>query len=247
MRFRDKVVIVTGGASGIGRAAALAFAREGARVAVADKEAQGGERTVADLHAAGGDGVFMRCDVTSASDVEKLIERTVREYGRLDIGFNNAGYEGKNCATRDYPIEDFDRVIATNLRGVWLCMRYELARINRPGVIVNTASIAGLVGMAEEAAYVASKHGVIGLTRTAALEVAGDDIRINCICPGAVATPMLTRSTPSDELAQYVADTPQRRVATPDEIAAAVLWLCSPDAAFMTGQTLTLDGGWTAR
>jgi NAD(P)-dependent dehydrogenase (short-subunit alcohol dehydrogenase family) len=247
MRFRDKAVIVTGGASGIGRAAALAFAREGARVAVADKDAQGGERTVADLHSAGGEGVFMRCDVTSASDVEKLIERTVREFGRLDIGFNNAGYEGKNATTRDYSIEDFDRVIATNLRGVWLCMRYELARLNKPGVIVNTASIAGLVGFAEEPAYVASKHGIIGLTRTAALEVARDDIRINCVCPGAVATPMLSRSTPPDELGEYIADTPQRRVAKPEEIAAAVLWLCSPESAFMTGQTLTLDGGWTAQ
>jgi len=247
MRFRDKVVIVTGGASGIGRATALAFAREGARVAVADKDAQGGERTVADLHSAGGEGVFMRCDVTSASDVEKLIERTVREFGRLDIGFNNAGYEGKNASTKDYPIEDFDRVIATNLRGVWLCMRYELARLNKPGVIVNTASIAGLIGFAEEPAYVASKHGIIGLTRAAALEVARDDIRINCVCPGAVATPMLSRSTPPDELGEYISDTPQRRVAKPEEIAAAVLWLCSPESAFMTGQTLTLDGGWTAQ
>jgi NAD(P)-dependent dehydrogenase (short-subunit alcohol dehydrogenase family) len=246
MRFDKKVVVVTGGASGIGRATALAFAREGARVAVVDRDAAGGEHTVGEIRAAHGDGVFVRADIANASDVERMIERVVSGWGRLDCAFNNAGVEGANATTREYDVAEFDRVIATNLRGTWLCMKYELAKMKR-GAICNTASIAGLVGFAEEPAYVASKHGIVGLTRAAALEVAKDGIRVNCVCPGAVDTPMLHRSTPKDELDKYVEDTPERRVARPEEIAEAVLWLCSDQAAFVTGQALAIDGGWVAQ
>lgn len=247
MRFDSKVVVVTGGSSGIGRATALAFAREGARVAVVDRDARGGEHTVADLHAARGQGVFVRADVANASDVEKMIERVVREYGRLDIAVNNAGIEGANATTRDYDVAEFDRVIANNLRSVFLCMKYELAKLAKPGAICNTASIAGLVGFTDEPAYVASKHGIVGLTKVAALEAAADGIRVNCVCPGAVATPMLSRSTPPDELEQYIQDTPARRVAKPEEIAAAVMWLCSDEAAFCSGTVLAVDGGWISQ
>lgn len=248
MRMKDKVAVVTGGASGIGRATALAFAREGAHAVVIDRDAAGGEHTVAELRDAGGRGTFIRADVTIAAEVERAIANAAHIAGHIDYAFNNAGVEGANATAREYDEREWDRVIATNLKGVWLCMKHEIPRMpDRGGAIVNCASIGGLVGFAEEPAYVASKHGVIGLTKVAAIELAPRNIRVNAVCPGAIDTPMLHRSTPGDVLAEYVQQTPQRRIGKPDEIAAAVLWLCSDASAFVTGVALPVDGGFVAQ
>jgi NAD(P)-dependent dehydrogenase (short-subunit alcohol dehydrogenase family) len=248
MKMKDKVAVVTGGASGIGRATALAFAREGARVVVIDRDAAGGEHTISEIRDAGGNGVFVRADVAVAADVERAMATAANMAGHIDYAFNNAGVEGKLATTREYDEQEWDRVIATNLKGVWLCMKHEISRMpDRGGAIVNCASIAGLVGFTEEPAYVAAKHGVIGLTKAAAIEVAPRNIRINAVCPGAIDTPMLHRSTPGDELAKYIEQTPQRRVGKPEEIAAAVLWLCSDASAFVTGTALPIDGGFVAQ
>lgn len=248
MRMKDKVAVVTGGASGIGRATAKAFAREGAHVVVIDRDAAGGEHTVAEIRNAGGNAQFVRCDVSIAAEVERAINTAANIAGHIDYAFNDAGVEGANATTREYEEKEFDRVIATNLKGVWLCMKHEIGKMpDRGGVIVNCASIAGIVGFSEEPAYVASKHAVIGLTKSAALEVAERHIRVNAVCPGAIETPMLHRSTPGDELAEYVEQTPQRRVGKPEEIASAVLWLCSEGAAFVTGTTIVVDGGFSAQ
>jgi NAD(P)-dependent dehydrogenase (short-subunit alcohol dehydrogenase family) len=246
--MKDRVALVTGGAAGIGRATALAFAREGAHVLVLDRDAAGGEHTVAELRNAGGRGMFIRLDVTSASDVERAVATAAKVSGHIDYAFNNAGVEGAGATTREYDEREWDRVIATNLKGVWLCMKYEINHMpDRGGVIVNCASVAGLVGFSEEPAYVASKHGVVGLTKAAAIELGARNIRVNAVCPGAIDTPMLHRSTPGDELVAYVEQTPQRRVGKPEEIAAAVLWLCSDAASFVTGIALPVDGGFVAQ
>ena len=245
--MKGKVALVTGGGSGIGRATALAFAREHVHVVVVDRDPDGGEQTVAQLRRAGGHGVFMRADVSIATDIEKAIKNAAKIKGHIDYAFNNAGIEGATATLEDYDEAEWERVIATNLKGVWLCMKYQLAHFPKAGgSIVNCASIAGVTGFTEEPAYVAAKHGVIGLTKAAALEVADRRIRVNAICPGAIDTPMLHRSTPKDELAEYVDQTPEQRVGKPEEIASAVLWLCSDGAAFMTGATLVIDGGYCA-
>jgi NAD(P)-dependent dehydrogenase (short-subunit alcohol dehydrogenase family) len=238
--FQDKVVIVTGGASGIGRAAAVAFARAGARVAVVDREERG---VLADIER----GLFVAADVTRAADVEAMVARVVRELGRLDFAFNNAGVAGAQATTAEYDEAEWDRVIATNLKGTWLCMKYEIPHLTRGAAIVNCASISGLIAFENEPAYVASKHAIVGLTKTAAIELGPRGIRVNALCPGAVDTPMLHRTTPPAELREYVDGTPLRRVATPEEIAAAAVWLCSDAAAFVTGVALPVDGGWVAR
>ena len=245
---KDKVAVVTGGASGIGRETALAFAREGAKVVVIDRDAAGGEHTIAEVRNSGGQGLFIRADVSAASEVERAIASAANAYGRIDLAFNNAGVEGASATAREYDEHEWDRVIATNLKGIWLCMKHEIAKLpDRGGAIVNCASVAGLVGFTEEPAYVAAKHGVIGLTRAAALELARRKIRVNAVCPSAIETPMLHRSTPGDELAKYVEATPMRRVGKPEEIAAAVLWLCSDAASFVTGVALPVDGGWVTQ
>jgi len=246
MSMKDKVALVTGAASGIGRATALAFAREHAHVVVVDRDAAGGEHTVAEIRNTGGHAVFMRADVSIAAEVERAVANAAKIRGHIDFAFNNAGVEGATGTAREYDEKEWDRVIATNLKGIWLCMKYELGHMpDRGGSIVNCASIAGIVGFSQEPAYVAAKHGVIGITRAAALEVAERRIRINAVCPGAIDTPMLHRSTPQLELADYIDQTPQKRVGKPEEIASTVLWLCSDDAAFITGTTIVVDGGFS--
>jgi len=245
-----KVALVTGASSGIGRASALAFAREGAKVVVADVIVEGGEETVNLVKQAGGEAIFVKTDVAKAAEVEALVARAVQTYGRLDCAHNNAGIEGPGAATVEYAEEMWDRVIAINLKGVWLCMKYEIPQMlkNGGGAIVNTASTAGLVGYPSGSAYVASKHGVVGLTRTAALEYAKSGIRVNAVCPGAIDTPMMGRITGHrpHRAARMAAAEPVGRMGNPSEIAEAVVWLCSDAASFVTGHPMAVDGGMTA-
>ena len=250
-QFEDKVVIVTGGSSGIGRASALAFAREGAKVTVADVMVNGGEETVQMIQKAGGEAIFLKVDVSKALEVEMLINSTIESYGRLDYAHNNAGIEGAFAQTADYTEENWDRVMNINLKGVWLCMKHEIPWMlrNGKGAIVNTASLFGLVGFKGSPAYCASKGGIVQLTRAAALEYAAAGIRINAICPGIIRTPMLNRATggkPEIE-AQFTALEPVGRIGTPEEIAEAVVWLCSDAASFVTGHSMVADGGFTAQ
>jgi NAD(P)-dependent dehydrogenase (short-subunit alcohol dehydrogenase family) len=250
---QDKIVLVTGAGSGIGRATALKLAQEGARVMIADYIKEAGERTVTMIEDAGGTARFIQADVSIAAQVDAMVAKTVEVYGRIDGAFNNAGIEGIAGAgnTVKCSEENFDRTIAINLKGVWLCMKYEIQQMLKRGggSIVNTASAAGLVGMAGGPAYVASKHGVIGLTRTAALEYAASNIRVNCVCPGAIRTPMLERIIDSGHVSEddYIAGEPVSRLGKPEEIAEGVVWLLSDAASFVTGHPMAIDGGWVAR
>ena len=249
--FENKVALVTGGGSGIGRACALAFAREGAKVVVADVMERGGEETVQMIREAGGESIFVKTDVSKAADVEALVKRAVDTYGRLDCGINNAGIEGINAPTADYTEENWNRVININLKGVWLCMKYEIPEMQKQGggAIVNMASVAGLVGFQGMPAYCASKGGIIQLTKVAALEYAKAGIRVNAVCPGVIRTPMVERLTggnPETE-AQFTVMEPVGRMGTPEEIAESVVWLCSDAASFVTGHPMVVDGGLTAQ
>src|SRR5712691_8944070 len=250
-RLDGKVALVTGGASGIGRATALTFAREGAKLIVADMQEDGGQQTVHMITAQGGEAIFVKTDVSKAVAVQALISQAVATYGRLDCAHNNAGISGgRRALTAEYPEETWHQVIAVNLTGVWLCMKYEIPQMLHQGggVIVNTASVAGLIGGRGLAAYVASKHGGVGLTKTAALEYATQGIRVNCVCPGVIQTPMTARGLSDPERrARIVASEPMGRVGTPEEIAEAVVWLCSDAASFVTGHTMTVDGGYVAQ
>jgi NAD(P)-dependent dehydrogenase (short-subunit alcohol dehydrogenase family) len=244
-----RVALVTGGGSGIGRATAIAFARNGDAVVVADQNEAGAD-TAEEIIRSGGTGTFVQCDVSDEMSVCDLIGQTVSRYGRLDVAFNNAGIEGVQSQTADCTAENFDRVMAVNLRGVWLCMREEIRQMlkqDEGGSIVNTSSVAGLIGFPNIPAYAASKHAVIGLTRTAALEYAKSKIRINALCPGAIETPMLQRfvGNGSEAREAILAAEPIGRVGSPEEVAGAVLWLCN-SASFVTGTALPVDGGWTA-
>lgn len=247
-----RVALVTGGGSGIGRAAALAFAEAGATVVVADVQPEAGEESVELVRGAGGRATFVRADVTRASDVAAMVAHAVEAHGRLDCALNNAGISGEvGTTTADYEEEDWDRVVAVDLKGVWLCLKHELVQMLRQGggAIVNMASIAGLVGLPGSSPYVASKHGVVGLTKTAALEYATDGIRVNAVCPGVIDTPLVERiveRTPEREK-MYLDAQPIGRLGTPEEVAAAAVWLCSEDASLVTGQAFAVDGGFVAR
>ncbi len=248
--FTDKVALVTGGASGIGRATAIAFAQAGASVLVSDINETGGQETVRTIREISGEATFAQADVAQIDQVEALVDAVVKSYGRLDFAVNNAGIQGAQDRTANYPEKDWHRVIEVNLNGVWYCMKYELAQMmkQRYGVIVNVASVAGLVGFPFHSAYVASKHAVVGLTKTAALEYIRKGIRINAVCPGFTDTPMVQRVAEKDPAyAQSLVDrVPARRLGAPEEIAAAILYLCSDQAGFVSGHTLVLDGGVTA-
>jgi len=247
----EKVALVTGASSGIGRATAILFAKYGAKVVVADISVKGGEETVNHIQDAGGEAVFINADVSQASDVENLINKTVETYGRLDFAHNNAGIEGMMASTVDCTEENWDRTISINLKSIWLCMKYEIPAMLRHGggAIVNTSSIAGLVGFQGLAAYSASKFGIIGLTKTTALEYAKANIRVNAICPGVINTSMVDRllEVQPAMTEDLTAVTPVRRMGKPEEIAAMVVTLCSSDASFVTGHAMVVDGGLIAQ
>ena len=248
-----KVALVTGGASGIGRATALTFAREGAKVVIADMNEDGGQQTVHLITEKGGEAIFVRTDVSKAVEVQALISQAVATYGQLDCAHNNAGIGSRPRAPlHECTEETWDRVLAINLTGVWLCMKYEILQMltQGSGTIVNTASIMGLVGSwSGTAAYNASKHGVVGLTKTAALEYATAGIRVNAVCPGYIQTPLIEEALTSNPAleAQIVTRHPVGRMGQPEEIAEAVVWLCSDAASFVTGHTMTVDGGYVAQ
>lgn len=247
--FKDKVALVTGGSFGIGRATAIAFAKKGAKVVIADWVDDC--ETYEIIKEAGGDALFVECDVSKVNDVKSLIKKTIQKYGRLDFAYNNAGIEGPTANVDQCLEENWDKLMDINLKGVWQCMKYQIPEIlrNGKGAIVNCASVAGLVGFPGLPVYVASKHGVIGLTKTAALEYAKKGIRINVICPGAIKTPMMDRFTGKDKSVekQFENMEPIGRLGEPEEVANAVLWLCSDEASYITGHTMAVDGGWAAQ
>jgi NAD(P)-dependent dehydrogenase (short-subunit alcohol dehydrogenase family) len=248
--LEGKVALVTGATSGIGRETAILFARAGAKVVVSGRRELEGNETIDLIRAAGGDGLFVKTDVSKAAEVEALVQKTVETFGRLDIAFNNAGIEGVWVPIVRQSEEDFDQTIAINLKGVWLCLKYEIRQMLKQGsagAIVNMASVTGLVGGGGAAAYSASKHAVIGLTKSAALETARNGIRINAVCPAVIETPMEQRLFGAPAVHKSVVGLhPIGRLGTPAEIAEAVVWMCSDRASFMTGQSLVLDGGFLA-
>ncbi len=267
--FEGKVALITGAAGGIGRATALAFAKRGADIVVADLNAFGGEETAEMIRRADSRAIFLHVDVSSAAQVESLLQTTIQTYQRLDFACNNAGIEGPRARVHDYKEEDWDRVFGVNLKGVWLCMKYELREMVKAGhgAIVNTASVGGLVGVRRLSAYSASKHAVVGLTRSAALDYGRAGIRVNAVCPGLIDTEMLDRymarlQPPKDASAfgrmvskgkrhivkSFLAvQQPAGRLGSPEEVAGAIVWLCSDAASYVNGHALAVDGGFVAR
>jgi NAD(P)-dependent dehydrogenase (short-subunit alcohol dehydrogenase family) len=247
-----RTALITGGGGGIGRATALAMAREGARVAVSDAVEATAQETIGRVKSAGGQAMFVQADVTRSDEIAAMVSKVVAAYGRLDCAFNNAGVSGSYVGaagqkTAEWSEEAFNKVIAINLTGVWLCMKQELLQMEKQGggAIVNTASIAGLTGLPTSSAYVASKHGVVGLTKTAALEYAEDNIRVNAVCPGYIETNM-TQEPMRRRGEQIMAKVPFKRMGSPEEIAEMVVWLCSDRASFVSGAAYNVDGGYMA-
>ena len=252
MDFKNKITLVTGAASGIGRAAALAFAEKGATVIVSDVNEKGGNETVAQIEAAGGQSVFIKTNVAVFTEVEKMINQIVEKYGRLDIAINNAGIGGQLAKTADASIENWEQVMAINSTGVFYCLKTEIAQMLKQGggVIVNTASIAGLKGLPNSSAYTASKHAVVGMTRSSAMEYATKNIRINALCPAFTVTalfdPQMMDNHKSGISEKLKAAIPMKRFGEVDEQVNAMLWLCSDQSSFVTGLALPIDGGVTA-
>ena len=248
--FENKVALVTGAASGMGLATARAFARAGAAVVLADADKDAVETAAGDLTSAGRQAVGVTCDVTDESQTAAMVDRAVATFGRLDMAFNNAGVQAPPSDAADETAEDFDRVNAVNLRGVWASMKHELRQMRKQGsgAIVNCSSLGGLVGLPERAAYHASKHGVIGLTKSVAVEYAPKGVRVNAVCPGVIDTPMVADmlASQASAMAEIMKEQPIGRLGRADEIAAAVLWLCSPGASLVAGVALPVDGGFTA-
>jgi NAD(P)-dependent dehydrogenase (short-subunit alcohol dehydrogenase family) len=248
--LQNKVALITGGTSGIGRDTAILFAKQGAKVVVTGRRETDGNQTIDLVKAAGGEGLFVKSDVSKSADVQSAIQRTVEKFGRLDLAFNNAGIEGKWKPLIEQTEEDWDTVIDINLKGTWLCLKLEIQQMLKQGsggAIVNMSSVAGLMGAGGAGIYVASKHGVIGLTRTAALEYATKGIRVNAVCPAVIETAMADRAFGDPAVSKRIlAQHPIGRFGKPMEIAEAVLWLCSGKSSFMTGHYLVLDGGMLA-
>lgn len=248
--FEGKVALVTGGSYGIGRATAVAFAKRGAKVVIADWKEDKDNETTRLIKDAGSDSLFVQCDVSVSSEVSNMMEKAIAHFGRLDYAFNNAGIEGEMANSHECTEANWDKTIGINLKGVWLCMKHEIPQMlkQNKGVIVNCASIAGLSGFPGLPAYVATKHGVVGLTKSAALEYAKQGIRVNSVCPGVIQTSMIDRVTGNDKEVekQYIAMEPIGRMGNPEEVAEAVMWLCSDAASFVTGIAMPVDGGFTA-
>ena len=250
IRFDNKVVLVTGGGGGIGRVSSLAFARAGAKVAVTDRDVPAGEATAAQVRALGAEALFVAADVVNAAQVQAMVSQVVAHFGRLDCAFNNAGIEEEHMRLADCEEATFDRILGVNVKGVWLCMKYQIQQMlaQGGGSIVNTASVAGLIGAPKMSAYAASKHAVVGLTKSAAAEYGRKGIRVNAVCPGVIRTVMFERAVAADpKVGPAVAGIhPIGRIGEADEVAAAVLWLSSDAASFVTGLAHTVDGGMTS-
>jgi NAD(P)-dependent dehydrogenase (short-subunit alcohol dehydrogenase family) len=248
--LQNKIALVTGGTTGIGRETAVLFAKHGAKVVISGRREVEGNETIALVRAAGGDGLFVKSDVSKSADVHSLVQKTVEKFGRIDLLFNNAGVEGQWKPIIEQTEEDWNSVIDINLKGTWLCLKFVIQHMLKQGTggaIVNMSSVAGLMGAAGAAIYVASKHGVIGLTRTAALEYATKGIRVNAVCPAVIETAMADRAFGDPEVSKRIlAQHPIGRFGKPIEIAEAVLWLCSDKSSIMTGHYITLDGGMLA-
>jgi NAD(P)-dependent dehydrogenase (short-subunit alcohol dehydrogenase family) len=250
-QFKGKVAVVTGGTSGIGRSAAVAFAREGAKVVVAGRRQAEGEETVREVRAADGDGFFVVTDVTKEDDVRRLVTATVEKYGRLDFLFSNAGLEQKATPLAQQTEDEYRQIMDVNVKGVWLAAKHSIPAMlkNGGGVVVNTSSVAGVIGMAGVPLYIAAKHAVVGLTKALALEFGKQSVRVNAVLPAAIDTAMFDRFTEGLTVPPNHFDAlhPIGRIGRPEEVADAVIWLCSDRSSFVTGHSLLVDGGWTAQ